>query len=67
MALIEAKLAERLGGSPEDHTRLGLALWAVSHGTAMLLISKSIPDEHADELRSVFSSTLRVLIQNAPV
>src|SRR5580698_2786673 len=65
MALVEAKLAERLGGSPADHTRLSLALWAVSHGTAMLLISKSIPEEHADELRSVFSSTLKALIENA--
>lgn len=67
MALVEAKLAERLGGSPEDHTRLGLALWAMSHGTAMLLISKSIPEEHADELRSVFSSTLKAMIRNASV
>jgi len=67
MALVEAKLAERLGGSPEDHTRLGLALWAVAHGTAMLLISKSIPHEHADELRSVFSSTLKALVRNASV
>jgi AcrR family transcriptional regulator len=67
MALVEAKLAERLGGSPEDHTRLGLALWAMSHGTAMLLISKSIPDEHADELRSVFSCALKAMVRNASV
>jgi AcrR family transcriptional regulator len=67
MALVEAKLAERLGGRPEDHTRLGLALWALSHGTAMLLISKSIPEEHTDELRSVFSSTLKALIGSASV
>jgi AcrR family transcriptional regulator len=64
MALVEAKLADRLGGCPEDHTRLGLALWALSHGTAMLLISKSIPEEHADELRSVFCSTLRAMVRN---
>jgi AcrR family transcriptional regulator len=67
MALVEAKLAERLGGSPHDHTRLGLALWAISHGTAMLLISKSIPEEHADELRSVFSSALKAMVRNASV
>jgi AcrR family transcriptional regulator len=67
MALVETKLAERLGGSPEEHTRLGLALWAMSHGTAMLLISKSIPDQHAHELRSVFSSALKAMIRNATV
>jgi AcrR family transcriptional regulator len=64
MALVEAKLAERLGGSSEDHTRLSLALWAVAHGTAMILLSKSIPQEHALELRSVFSSTVRAMIRN---
>lgn len=64
MALMEAKLAERLGGSPADHTRLSLALWSVAHGTAMILLSKSIPQEHAAELRSVFSSTVRAMIRN---
>lgn len=67
MALVEAKLAERLGGSPEDHARLALALWAMAHGTAMLLISKSIPAEHADELRSVFSSTIEGMVRSASV
>jgi AcrR family transcriptional regulator len=66
MALVEAKLAERLGGPPEDHTRLSLALWAVAHGTAMILLSKSIPPEHASELRAVFSSTVRAMIRNQP-
>jgi AcrR family transcriptional regulator len=67
MALMEVKLAERLGGSPEDHARLSLALWAITHGTAMILISKSIPPEHASELRSVFSSTVATMIRNASV
>jgi AcrR family transcriptional regulator len=67
MALMEAKLAARLGGSPEDHTRLGLALWAVTHGTAMILISKAIPEEHAAELRSVFSTTVESMVRNASV
>src|SRR5208282_627362 len=40
IALMEEKLANRLGGVPADHTRLSLALWATTHGTAMLLISK---------------------------
>lgn len=64
MALMEQKLAGRLGGDPSDHTRLSLALWAVTHGTAMILISKSIPAEHAGELRSTFRATVETLIQN---
>ncbi|MGO9126334.1 MAG: TetR/AcrR family transcriptional regulator [Terriglobales bacterium] len=67
MALVEGKLAERLGGSPEDHAHLALALWAVTHGTAMILISKAIPAEHTAELRSVFSSTVEAMVGNASV
>ena len=65
MALVEEKLAERLGGSPAEHTRLSLALWTVAHGTAMILISRAIPAEHVPELRSVFRSTVVTLIRNA--
>jgi AcrR family transcriptional regulator len=67
MALMEAKLAQRLGGSPSDHTRLSLALWVLSHGTAMILISESIPPEHVPELRSVFTATVAAMIQNARI
>jgi len=65
MALIEAKLAEKVGGSPADYTRLSLALWGLSHGTAMILIARAIPDEHAAELRSVFSAAVKTLIGNS--
>jgi AcrR family transcriptional regulator len=67
MALMEAKLAQRLGGSPSDHTRLSLALWVLSHGTAMILISESIPPEHVPELRSVFTASVAAMIQNARI
>jgi AcrR family transcriptional regulator len=64
MALIEHRLAERLGGVPADHTRLSLALWALAHGTAMILISKAIPAEHEAEFRSVFTASIEALIRN---
>jgi AcrR family transcriptional regulator len=64
MALVEEKLAERLGGTPTEHTRLALALWTVAHGTAMLLISKAIPEEHVGELRSAFRAAVEALINN---
>jgi len=66
MALMEGKLADRLGGTGSDYTRLSLALWTMSHGTAMLLISKAIPDEHVAELRSAFTAAVATLISNAP-
>src|ERR1700687_4061325 len=33
--LVERLLAKELGGSPEDHTQLALAMWATLHGTTM--------------------------------
>jgi AcrR family transcriptional regulator len=65
MKLMENKLAERLGGSAADHTRLSLALWTMAHGTAMLLISRAIPAGHVTELRSVFTAAVGTLINNS--
>ena len=65
MALVEEKLAQRLGGSPTEHTRLSLALWTLAHGTAMILISKAIPENHATELRSVFIAAVKTLINSS--
>ncbi len=36
--LMRERLAERLGGSPREHTRLMLAVWSLLHGAAMLII-----------------------------
>jgi AcrR family transcriptional regulator len=62
---VETQLAERLGGSPEDHTRLALALWATMHGTVKLLLSKSIPEEQEPELRSACRAAVKTLIEGA--
>ena len=62
-AFLEVQLAKRLGGSTDDHTRLALAMWATLHGTASLLLSKSIPEEHAPELRSACGAAVRALLQ----
>jgi AcrR family transcriptional regulator len=52
VGFMEERLAERLGGLPEDHTRVALALWAVAHGTATMLIARAIPVGHEGELRT---------------
>lgn len=36
--LLRERVAKELGGDPRQHTRLMLALWALMHGTAMLII-----------------------------
>lgn len=64
-AFLESQLARRLGGSAEDHTRLALALWATLHGTALLLLSKSVPEEHVAEVRGACRSAVKALIGGA--
>jgi AcrR family transcriptional regulator len=60
--LMKAKLAAELGGSPDEYTRLSLAMWAVLHGTVMLLISKTIPPQHASEMRAVCRTSVKMLL-----
>jgi hypothetical protein len=64
-AFVEGQLARRLGGSPEDHTQLALAIWAILHGTTTLLLSKSIPAGHEQELRSACRCAVKVLLEGA--
>ena len=62
---MKQRSAEWLGGSPEDHTGFVLALWALVHGTAMLLISKAVTEDYATELRSSFRSSVETLVRSA--
>lgn len=62
-AFVEGLLAKRLGGMPEDHTQLALAVWATLHGTTMLLLSKSIPEGHEEELRVACRAAIRTLLR----
>jgi AcrR family transcriptional regulator len=61
-AFVERQLAERLGGEPEDHTQLALAVWATLHGTTTLLLSKSIPEGHEDQLRTACRCAVKALL-----
>lgn len=64
-AFVEALLARRLGGVPEQHTQLALAIWSTLHGTTMLLLSKAIPVGHEDELRMACRTAIKVLVDGA--
>jgi AcrR family transcriptional regulator len=65
LAFMERKLAERFGGTPEDHRRLGIALWATAHGIAMLLLSRVSPREYEPEVRGVFTVCVEALLREA--
>lgn len=57
------KTGDWLGGSPESHQSLVIALWALVHGTAMLLISGAIP-EYSTRVRQAFTIAVDELIRN---
>jgi AcrR family transcriptional regulator len=62
---VQKQLAERLGGSPDEHASLALALWGLAHGTVMLLISKVVPPARAVELRAGCREAIAVLLKGA--
>jgi len=61
-AYVELTAAKELGGSPEDYTRLALELWSLLHGAATLLLSKSLPEGHEEELREACRVAVKTLI-----
>ena len=64
LEFVRKRAAEWLGGSPDDHTDLVLALWVSLHGTATLLIAKSVPLRYETKLRSVASQMVDLLLRN---
>ena len=61
-AFAEQLLVKRFGGRPEDHTQLALAIWALLHGTSTLLLTKSIPEGHEEELRQACRAAVKKLV-----
>jgi len=62
-AFAEQVAAKELGGTPEDHTCLALQLWSLLHGTSILLLTKSIPEGHEEELRTACRAGVKALIE----
>ncbi|SRR5258708_37662242 len=59
------RCAEWMGGSPKDHEGLIFALWALVHGMALLRISGTLRKEDYPRARSVFTTTVNLLLENA--
>lgn len=64
-AFAENLLVKRLGGTPDDHTQTALALWAILHGTAELLLTKSISEGHEEALRQACRAGVKTLLGSA--
>lgn len=59
------KLQERFGASLHNHEALLTALWMLTHGAAMLLISKSILPQDAPAARTAFIQSVAALLKDA--
>lgn len=64
---VRKQLAGWLGGTPDEQTRLHLALWATMHGTVMLLNSKTVHGAAAEDLLAACRTSLRLLLDNSSV
>jgi AcrR family transcriptional regulator len=62
---MKGKVAAQIGGKPDDHSGLILALWALLNGTATILIAKTIPPEHAEEMRAACRASVKTLLRAA--
>jgi AcrR family transcriptional regulator len=58
------RISEWLGGSPDDHRALVFTLASLAHGTAMLKITGTIPEEDFPRVRAVFTAAVNVLVEN---
>jgi AcrR family transcriptional regulator len=61
---MKRKLAEKFGGSPEDHESMLTALWMATHGAAMLLVAKTIPPKNAAAARAVFTELVGMMLRD---
>ena len=62
---LKKRLAARLEGSPNEHRRLALALAALVHGTATLLLAKGIHEGVSRELRHTCIEAFEALVEHA--
>ncbi|HUJ29919.1 MAG TPA: helix-turn-helix domain-containing protein [Candidatus Acidoferrum sp.] len=63
--LIKKRLAERLGGSLDDHWDLAMALGALVHGTATVLLAEGVDQAIVKRLRRVCGEGCEALIEHA--
>lgn len=63
--LIKSRLAERLGGTPEEHAELAMSLGALVHGTATMLLANGVDRKVSRDLRRICAEGCGALIDHA--
>jgi len=63
--LLKTKLAGDLGGTPGEHAELALALVALVHGTAILLLGEGVQEQISKEFERACQAACEGLIENA--
>lgn len=63
--MIKKRLAERLGGAPDDHWELAMALGALVHGTATMLLADGVDESIAKSLRRICIEYCEALVKRA--
>lgn len=63
--LMKRRLADYLGGTPEDHADLAMALGALVHGTATMLLANGVEERVSNDLRRICAEGCEALIEHA--
>ena len=63
--LIRERLAQRLGGTPREHSRLMLAIWSLMHGAAMLIIRGGFEDALRTQAIHACVDAIEAIIRSA--
>lgn len=63
--LIKVRLAERLGGSPEQYADLAMSLGALVHGTATMLLADGVDNKVSRDLQRICAEGCEALIDHA--
>jgi AcrR family transcriptional regulator len=63
--LMRERLSQRLGGNPRKHTRLMLSMWALMHGTAMLMIRGGVSGPLRTQMLHACLDSLETIIGSA--
>ena len=63
--LFRQRLAQRLGGTPEQHTRLMLAVWSLMHGAAVLIIRGQFEGALRTQMIHTCIDALDGMVENA--
>ena len=63
--LIKARLADQLGGAPDDHLQLALGLVTLYHGASMLLLGEGIHPQTAGAIKEACIAATDSLLASA--